>query len=663
MFVHVPTEPARLHAVHVPPHAVLQHTPSTQLPLEHSPAIEQAVPFANSAQLPAPLHVVAPMHSLAGSLLAAMFEQVPTDPALEHAWQIPLHAALQHTPSTHWVLEHSPAIEHAVPLLKSAQLPAPLQFVAPAHSLAGSVPDGTLVHDPRLPDTLHAWHDPPHVVLQQYPSMQFALRHSVAVAQTSPFTFLHVDAEHTCEPAHSLSGSVPLVIAAHVPFDPPVFAAEHAWHVVEHAELQQNPSTQNPLPHSAFCVHAPPITIGAHAPAPLHVCAPMHSFAGSEPLVMFEHVPTEPALLHAWQSPLHAELQQFPSTQKPLWHSAFSMHGPLTMSPHAPAPLQLVDPAHSFAGSVFAGTLVHVPRLPVTLHAWQVVPHAVLQQYPSTQLALTQSVATAHVSPLAFLHAPAEHTCVPAHSLSGSEPVVTLPHVPLLPPVFAAEHAWHVPEHAFAQHTPSTQNVLVHSAACVHAAPTAKSAHAPAPLQAVAPTHSLAGSLPFAMFEHVPTEPARLHAAHVPAHAVLQHTPSTQLPLTHSAPSEQAAPIAKNPHAPAPLQLTAPTHSFAGSCPFAMLEHVPSEPATLHAWHVPEQAALQQYPSTHEVLRHALPAAHVCPLSSLHKPAPLHAPFAHSFAGSIVFGMFVHVPSEPAMLHAWHVPLHTVPQQ
>ena len=58
--------------------------------------------------------------------------------------------------------------------------------------------------------------------------MQFALRHSVAVAQTSPFTFLHTDEEHTCDPAHSASGSLPLVIAAQVPFAPPVFAAEHA---------------------------------------------------------------------------------------------------------------------------------------------------------------------------------------------------------------------------------------------------------------------------------------------------------------------------------------------------------------------------------------------------------------------------------------------------
>lgn len=228
MFLQVPTLPAMLHALHVPLHAASQHTPSTQLPLAHSPAIEQAVPLPKSAHEPAPLHAVAPMHSFAGSLFTGMFEHVPVKPARLHATHVPLHEALQHTPSTHWVLEHSPAIAQAVPLLKSAHDPAPLQVVPPAHSFAGSVPEGMLAHDPRLPDTLHAWHDPPHVVLQQYPSMQLALRHSVAVAQTSPFTFLHTDAEHTCVPAHSLSGSVPLEIAAQVPFAPPVFAAEHA---------------------------------------------------------------------------------------------------------------------------------------------------------------------------------------------------------------------------------------------------------------------------------------------------------------------------------------------------------------------------------------------------------------------------------------------------
>jgi hypothetical protein len=38
---------------------------------------------------------------------------------------------------------------------------------------------------------------------------------------------------------------------------------------------------------------------------------------------------------------------------------------------------------------------------------------------------------------------------------------------------------------------------------------------------------------PSGTVEHVPTIPARLQALHVPAHEVLQHTPSAQTPLVH----------------------------------------------------------------------------------------------------------------------------------
>jgi hypothetical protein len=36
---------ATLHALHEPAHALLQHTPSTQLPEVHSKAVLQAAPF------------------------------------------------------------------------------------------------------------------------------------------------------------------------------------------------------------------------------------------------------------------------------------------------------------------------------------------------------------------------------------------------------------------------------------------------------------------------------------------------------------------------------------------------------------------------------------------------------------------------------------------
>src|SRR6185295_16107762 len=47
-----------------------------------------------------------------------------------------------------------------------------------------------------------------------------------------------------------------------------------------------------------------------HAPAPPHWYGSEHSAAGSRPAVMLVHAPTKPAMLHAWQAPSHAVLQQ-----------------------------------------------------------------------------------------------------------------------------------------------------------------------------------------------------------------------------------------------------------------------------------------------------------------------------------------------------------------
>jgi hypothetical protein len=58
--------------------------------------------------------------------------------------------------------------------------------------------------------------------------------------------------------------------------------------------------------------------------------------------------------------------------------------------------------------------------------------------------------------------------------------------------------------------------------------------------------HSLSGSALFVMFPHVPSAPAPFlpaeHAWHKPVQALLQQTPSTQLPLTHSLLPKHEAP-------------------------------------------------------------------------------------------------------------------------
>jgi hypothetical protein len=115
----------------------------------------------------------------------------------------------------------------------------------------------------------HAWHVPLQTALQQKPSTQLPLWHWLARVQAVPFAASHAPAPlHSV--AHSLSGSVFTVTLPQVPFDPPVFAAEHAWHVPLQTALQQKPSTQLPLWHWFCAVHADPCaSLGTHWPAPL----------------------------------------------------------------------------------------------------------------------------------------------------------------------------------------------------------------------------------------------------------------------------------------------------------------------------------------------------------------------------------------------------------
>ena len=81
------------------------------------------------------------------------------------------------------------------------------------------------------------------------------------------------------------------MMLAHVPFAPPFFTCEHAWQRPPHALLQQKPSTQKPLEHSAFDVHAALFASFVQAPAPLQLVTPAHSASGSVAFVTFAHVP------------------------------------------------------------------------------------------------------------------------------------------------------------------------------------------------------------------------------------------------------------------------------------------------------------------------------------------------------------------------------------
>jgi hypothetical protein len=220
------------------------------LPLWHSPGSEQLAPFVF-------LHVPAPSQSApAGQVScwpAATGEHVPTEPALLHVWQSPLHALSQQTPSTQLPLWHSDPAMHAVPFGASQAPRLPHSVV---HSLSGSVFVAMFAHEPLTPPVfaaLHALHAPVQVVEQQTPSRQNVLPHSASTVQAAPTpSWVQALAPlHAVAPLHSLSGSRPFATGAHVPFAPPVFAALHALHRPLQPVLQQTPSMQLPLRHSA----------------------------------------------------------------------------------------------------------------------------------------------------------------------------------------------------------------------------------------------------------------------------------------------------------------------------------------------------------------------------------------------------------------------------
>ena len=137
-----------------------------------------------------------------------------------------------------------------------------------------------------------------------------------------------------------------------------------------------------------------------------------------------------------------------------------------------------------------------------------------------------------------------------------------------VPTRFGATHESHCPSHTVSQHTPFTQLPLWHWVVApqlwplvsldTHWDPLQKYPamqpesfeHVPGQL-AVAPVHTYGEQegLPGPVtFVHVPV----VHTSQPPAQAVLQQTPSTQLPLTHSAPAAQPDPLTLScVHAPA----------------------------------------------------------------------------------------------------------------
>jgi hypothetical protein len=594
----------------------------------HTPAaIRQTVPIAakpSVGQLAAmPVHVSATSH-----VPAAMRQTVPiaAKPSVGQLAAMPVQvSATSHAPA---------AMRQTVPMGLSSSLghvaDIPVQRSSTSQSsvaMRQTVFDGLKPSVGQVADEpvqVSATSHTPATARQDVPA---AAKPFVGHAVAEP---LHVSA--TSQIPADARHVVPAERGTQVPFIIAPVATLQAWQSVgsplPQAELQQTPSLQNPDKQSAFIVQATPRSN-------LHMLDPlqdpfMHSSLGSVPLMIGPHVPSVPCPAtvaeHAWHVPVHAVLQQTPSTQKLL--KQLAAPGQETPSADLQFPFPSQDwfvPEQVPTSSWSNATLVQVPTVPDRLHAWQVASHAELQQTLSAQKPLRHSELVEQAAAISFLHVPipSQDWFAPVQAgtpLASSWPEGTLEQTPT---ALGTLQDLQVPLQAMSQHTPSKHWPLMHWLPAVHVLPSL-SLHAPVESQAFMPEQTFVGfeSSPAVMFVHVPTLPMALHVRQAAVHAVAQQTPSMQKPLVHSADIAHIWPSSFL-HVPRPSHEFVPIQPGKSSFALGTFVHVPTLPATLQALHVPAHVALQQTPSTQKPLKQSPAAPQTAPLIFLQAPAPL----------------------------------------
>jgi len=196
---------------------------------------------------------------------------------------------------------------------------------------------------------------------------------------------------------------------------------------------------------------------------------------------------------------------------------------------------------------------VHVPSVPASAHDLQVAVQVVAQQMFCAQMPLAQSPFAPQVLPLGrFTQTPMTQTLGDTQSVSTLQ---VLRHAPV--PHTNGSHidvvaVWQVPVPL--QVRPDV-NVEPVQAAAAQLVPAAYRRQAPAPLQvpslpqvdaaAIGHCDAVTGALPAAIGVHVPMLVAIAQDMQVPAHMLLQQTPSTQNPDAQSVPTPdgQSPPI------------------------------------------------------------------------------------------------------------------------
>jgi hypothetical protein len=175
---------------------LLQQTPSTQNVDVHCVPDVHADPFASFPPHDPPMHVSPATQSV--STVHVVLHDV--DPhtygahvVVDGAGQLPAPSqfapAVAVPPVQLAVRQFTDVGGYAHALVVPSHAPphgaAPLPVHAPR--VPCGCPLGTLLHVPIAPATSHAWHCPPHALLQQNPSMQLPDVHCVPLVHACPF--------------------------------------------------------------------------------------------------------------------------------------------------------------------------------------------------------------------------------------------------------------------------------------------------------------------------------------------------------------------------------------------------------------------------------------------------------------------------------------------
>lgn len=233
--------------------------------------------------------------------------------------------------------------------------------------------------------------------------------------------------------------------------------------------------------------------------------------------------------------------------------------------------------------------------MPASAHDWHVPVQALPQHTPCAQNPDKHSAAAAHAAPGPFF------TQLVPMQVNGAVQSAVVAHDVLhapVPHVYGSHGdvaaAWQTP---VPLHERDDVNVEPVHADGEQVVPLAYSRQPPAPSQKPsAPqvdgaciAHWLSGSAPDGTLLHVPALPVSAHDRQVPVHAVAQHTPCSQNPVTHSEPAAHVRPAGFFPHAPL-LHTLGETQS--PSVVHAILHSVSPHVYTPHdcgvvAWQVP----------------------------------------------------------------------------